>query len=288
MEIEKLLKGCFVAVDKPRGPPSAQVGSWVREILGVRKSGHIGTLDPNVSGVLIIALGKAVKLSRFLSKEDKEYIGIMHLHKKVDEKKVRETVNKFGGEIIQKPPLRSAVAKRARKRFVREISIIEIRGNDVLMRIRCEAGTYIRKLMHDIGKSIGCGANMIELRRIESGSVDESQTHTLYELKDAVWMWREKGDDGEIKNMLIEPDMLLNMKSIIVKDSSLPSIAYGSPIYKTGVAKFCGAEAGEFIKVYSESNRFCGTAEVVGGAEMYAKIDVNWLDAKEFRKRWKD
>ena len=278
MNVEQLLsKGCFIAVDKPRGPPSAQVGTWVRNMLGVKKSGHIGTLDPNVSGVLIIALGKAVRLSKFLSKQDKEYVGIMHLHADVNESKIRKVVSNFVGDIYQKPPLRSAVAKRVRKRRIYEIKILDIVGRDVLMYVRCEAGTYIRKLMYDIGKKIGCGANMTELRRIKSGSVGEDDAHNLYDIKDAVWLWKEKKDGNALSRMLIPPDKLLDLPVLVVKDTVMKSMAKGSPIYRRGVLQYPDASRGDFVKVYSESGVFCGTALVMDGPELYAKIDVNWL-----------
>lgn len=286
-DVEEELKGCFVVVDKPKGPPSAQVGSWVRNILEVKKSGHIGTLDPNVSGVLIIALGKAVKLSKFLSGQDKEYIAVMHIHKKVDESTIKKTINKFVGTIVQKPPLRSAVAKRKRKRRIYWIKILEIKGRNVLMHIKCEGGTYIRKLIHDMGKHMGCGANMLDLRRVKSGDVGENMACTLYDLKDAAWLWRNKGNDILLRKMLIPPYKLLKMDEVIVKNSAVPSIAYGSPIYRKGVLKFPNAGRQDYVKVISEDGMFCGVARVVSGNEMYAKMDVNWLNAKEFAKRWK-
>ncbi len=287
-EVENLLKGCFIAVDKPRGPPSAQVGSWVRDMLGAKKSGHIGTLDPKVSGVLIIAIGKAVKLSKFLSGEDKEYIAVMHLHKEIDKKKIADATRMFTGIITQKPPLRSAVAKKKRKRRIYWIKLLEIDGKNVLMHVRCEGGTYIRKLIHDMGVKLGAGANMLELRRVKSGSVGEDMIHSLYDIKDAVWLWKHKGDDSLLKSMLIPPSMLLNMEKIIVKNSAVPSIAYGSPIYRKGIIKYPqNARRGDYAKVLSQDGAFCGTAIIADGNEMYAKIDVNWLDAKKYSTKWR-
>ncbi|MGB9635178.1 MAG: RNA-guided pseudouridylation complex pseudouridine synthase subunit Cbf5 [Candidatus Micrarchaeia archaeon] len=286
--IQKLLNGCFVVIDKPRGPPSAQVSNWVRDILCVSRSGHIGTLDPKVSGVLIIALGKAVRLSRFLSGQDKEYIAVMHLHKDVHIGLIEDVLNRFVGEIVQKPPVKSAVAKRPRKRKVYSINILEKKGRDVLIHVFCEGGVYVRTLIHSIGKEIGCGANMTELRRIRSGSVGEGQAHTLYELKDAVWLCENKGDCTRLSDMLIPPDALLNLPSITVKDTVLPSIAYGSPIYRKGILKYPdNVKRDDFVKVYSENGVFCGVAQVSDGPEMYAKMRINWLNAKEFGKKWK-
>jgi H/ACA ribonucleoprotein complex subunit 4 len=289
--VNELLKGCFVPIDKPRGPPSAQVGQWVREILCVQKNGHIGTLDPNVSGVLLIGINKAIRLSQYLSGQDKEYIGIMHLHREIDERRIREVAAGFEGRITQKPPLRSAVAKRWRERTIREIEVLEIDGRDVMMRVECEAGTYIRKLMFDMGKKLGCGANMLELRRIRSGLVGEEHIVSLYDLQAAVKKWKEDGDEVQLKKMLIAPEEIIDLDDIIVKESALPSLAYGSPIYRRGLVvesdeKLPGR--GESVLVYSENGRFCGVAQVEDGPEMYAKLHVNWLEAKDFTKKWGD
>jgi len=288
--ISELLKGCFIPVDKPRGPPSAQVGQWVREMVGAKRGGHIGTLDPNVSGVLLIGINKAVRLSQYLSRQEKEYVGIMHLHREVNEARVREVVKRFEGKISQKPPLRSAVAKRWRERVVSRIDILEMRGRDVLMRVRCEAGTYIRKLMYDMGKALGCGANMLELRRTRSGRVGEERIFTLYEVQEAVRRWKESGDEMLLRKMLIPPDEIIELERIFVKESALPSLAYGSPIYRKGLAVNSGEklpERGASVLVYSENGRFCGVAHVEDGPEMYAKLHVNWLDTSEFTKKWK-
>ncbi|MCX8200149.1 MAG: RNA-guided pseudouridylation complex pseudouridine synthase subunit Cbf5 [Candidatus Micrarchaeota archaeon] len=288
--LQQLLKGCFIPIDKPRGPPSAQVGQWAREIIGAGKNGHIGTLDPGVSGVLLVAINKAVRLSGYLGGQDKEYVGIMHLHRNVEPKRILEAVKSFEGKISQKPPLRSAVAKRVRERTIKKIEVLEIKGRDVLMRVECEGGTYIRKLMFDIGKKLGCGANMLELRRIRSGVVGEERCATLYELQAAVKKWKEEGDESFLKRILIPPDEILCLEKIIVKDSTLPSLAYGSPIYRKGLAgeKASGLGRGSHAIVYAENGVFCGIAEIIGGPEMYAKLRVNWLDPREFNKKWKE
>ncbi len=290
MNIEELLnKGCFVAIDKPRGPPSAQVGTWVREILEAKKNGHIGTLDPKVSGVLLVAINKAVRFSKYLSKQDKEYIALMHIHKPVEKSKIRQVVKSFEGRIKQKPPLRSAVAKRWRERTIYRIDILDIEGKNVLMRVRCEAGTYIRKLIYDMGKKLGVGANMLELRRTKSGKISEREIHTLYELKDAYWIYKNKGDPKFLEKILIPPEKLVeDMPKLVIKDSAMASMAHGSPIYHKGVKEYPkNVEVDQLVRIFSESGRFCGIGIVKDRGDLYAKIDINWLDQKEFDKDWK-
>ncbi len=288
MGVSLLLKNCFIVVDKPRGPPSAQVGSWVREILEVKKSGHIGTLDPAVSGVLIIALGKAVKLSKFLSGQDKEYVAIMHLHKKVNEDKIRSVFKQFTGDIQQKPPLRSAVVKKVRTRTIHNMEILDIKEKLVLFKVNCQGGTYIRKLIFDMGKKLGCGANMLELRRIKSGKVLEKEVHSIYEIKDAYWEHKEKNNSSKLLKMLRSPDEMLDFLPVIkVKNTAVPSIAYGSPIYRKALLENYNFEKEDFVKVHSEDNIFLCTAKIIDGPEMYAKIDVNFLDKEDYNKKWK-
>ena len=103
----------IVVVDKPRGPSSHQVAAWVGEILGV-EVGHAGTLDPMVSGVLVVMLGRAVRLARLLLKHEKEYVCLMRLHGDVDEARVRAVAEEFVGRIYQRPPRRSAVKRQLR------------------------------------------------------------------------------------------------------------------------------------------------------------------------------
>lgn len=289
MEVSSLLKNCFIVVDKPRGPPSAQVGNWVRDIVEIEKSGHIGTLDPAVSGVLIIALGKAVKLSKFLSGQDKEYIAVMQLHRKINEDKIRSVFKQFTGKIEQMPPLRSAVAKRLRTRTIHNMKILDINEKQVLFKVKCQGGTYIRKLIFDMGKKLGCGANMLELRRTQSGKVKENEVNTIYEIKDAYWLYKEKNNSSKLLKMLRSPEEMLDFLPIVkVKNSAIPSIAYGSPIYRKALLENYNFEKESFVRIYSEDNLFLCTAKIIDGPEMYAKIDVNLLDKDEFNKKWKN
>ena len=142
-EHSKTLNG-FFNIDKPRGPTSHDVCMIIRKILNVEKVGHSGTLDPQVTGVLPIAIGKATRLLRYLE-HDKEYVGVMHLHEDFPEEKLREAIKKFVGKITQLPPKRSAVKRAEREREIYSFEILEKQGKEVLFRVHCQAGTYIRK-----------------------------------------------------------------------------------------------------------------------------------------------
>ncbi len=142
----ELINYGIVNLDKPKGPTSHQTSDYVKKILGIDKAGHSGTLDPNVSGVQPVALGKATRIAEFLLTSPKEYVCLMHLHHPVEEDKIKEIIKKFIGKIQQLPPIKSAVKRELRIREVYELELLEIKTQDVLFRVKCQAGTYIRKL----------------------------------------------------------------------------------------------------------------------------------------------
>src|SRR3989338_6113003 len=169
-------------IDKPSGPTSFQISDFIRKSLNLKKTSHMGTLDPKVTGVLPVTLGRACKLSNYFMHKDKTYVGIMRLHEIISEKKLKQEMKNFIGKITQLPPIRSSVKRAERVREVKTFKILEIKEKDVLFETRVEAGTYIRKICHDLGEKIG-GAHMLELRRTQAGIFDESTEITLYEFE---------------------------------------------------------------------------------------------------------
>jgi len=250
--IEELIKTSVIVVDKHSGPTSHTVTDWVKNIFQVTKAGHAGTLDPAVTGVLPIALENSVKAMQLMMGLNKEYVGIMHMHKDVDENVLRNEMANFIGKIKQRPPVKSAVARREREREVYSFDVLEIENRDVLFKSGVQAGTYIRKLIHDIGKNVG-GANMTELRRTKAGNFSEEQSFSVMKIKDAYEFWKE-GNEKALKEMLIPVDFVVAdiAKKIFVKDSAIPNIMNGSPIYPNGITKIeKGIVAGETVAVYS-------------------------------------
>lgn len=234
--VEELLKNGIIILDKWCGPTSHDVTATIRKLLGASKAGHSGTLDPNVSGVLPITLDNACKVMPALQKLDKEYVGVMHLHKDVSEKKLEQTIKQFIGEIRQKPPVRSAVARKERSRKIYSFSVLDKKDKDVAFRVDCEAGTYIRKLVDSIGKKIG-GAHMKELRRTRVGPFNESRAVKAQDLADAYHYW--KTDKNESIRSLVLPieAAIEHLGKVIVLNSSIPTILNGSPLYTTGISK---------------------------------------------------
>lgn len=249
--IEQLLQNGVVLLDKWQGPTSRDVASTVKKILGVNKSGHSGTLDPSVSGVLPICLDNATKVMPALQGLDKEYIGIMRLHKDVPKSELEKAVKKFIGKIKQTPPVRSAVVRKEREREVYSFDILEVEGRDVLFRIACQAGTYVRLVCHQIGKEIG-GANMTELRRTKVGRFDESKLVRMENLADAYHNWKENGDE-HIRDLVLPVEAAIeHLPKIIIKDSAVYAVASGSPLYTGGISRLSkGIVPGELVAIFT-------------------------------------
>ena len=236
--VRELLSNGFINLDKPAGPTSHQVVAWVKEILEIEKAGHGGTLDPAVTGVLPIALGDAARALQVLLVAGKEYIALMKLHKHVEEKKIREVCNSFVGEISQIPPLRSAVKRVRRTREVYYLDILEVHNTEVLFLVGCEAGTYIRTLCVDIGKKLGCGAQLADLRRTRVGTITEETAITLQDLKDAFIFWKEDGDDTELRRVILSMEHLLEVvPKIVVRDSAVDALCHGASLAVPGVVE---------------------------------------------------
>ncbi|MAH42945.1 RNA-guided pseudouridylation complex pseudouridine synthase subunit Cbf5 [archaeon] len=234
-KIDDILKNGFIILDKPCGPSSMEVVAHVKTILGLEKAGQSGTLDPETSGILLITTENACKTMPLLQGMEKEYVTVMHVHKEIDDTKLREIVKKFVGTISQIPPVKSAVKRAERKRKVSEIQILDRDGKDIVLRIVCQAGTYIRKIIDDMGKEIG-GAHMKELRRIRVGPFLEDESYTLQDLKDSFVNYQEKKDENIREIVLPIEYSLRKAKVIVVKDSAIPNIKNGSPLYSVGVS----------------------------------------------------
>ena len=236
--LKELLELGIVVIDKPSGPTSHQVTAWVKQILGARKAGHSGTLDPKVTGVLPVTINSSTKIVPALLKAGKTYVGIMHLHGDVKESDVLKVAEEFKGEILQTPPVKSAVKRRARKRNVYSLKILEVEGREVLFRSSVEAGTYIRKLCHDMGVGLGAGANMKELRRIKAGPFGEEHLTTLHKLNEAWNHHKETGDEGLLRK-LVRPveEGVAALPKVSVKDSAVNSITYGANLGVAGIAQ---------------------------------------------------
>jgi predicted rRNA pseudouridine synthase len=227
----------LIVIDKPRGPSSHQITAWVGEILGARV-GHAGTLDPGVSGVLTVMIGKAVRLAPLLLSEEKEYVCLFRTHKEPVPGRVEEVLAEFTGRIYQRPPRKSAVARNLRIRMIHEMELIDSDKHLLLIRVRCDAGTYIRSLCHHIGFALGTGAHMVELRRTRSGHFRESQSFTLQDLADAAAAAR-LGNPGILQSLILPPDKALSsLPKVTVRDTAVDAICHGAVLARPGLTSY--------------------------------------------------
>jgi len=268
----EVLKAAVVVVDKHPGPTSHQVTAWARKIFGAERSGHSGTLDPGVSGVLPVALNDATRAMPALMAADKEYVGVMRLHADVSEDALKVKVAEFVGTIKQLPPVKSAVARRVREREIKFFDVLELGGRDVLFRVGCEAGTYIRKLCHDVGEALGVGAHMTELRRVRAGIFDERNSHSLVHVKDAYELWKEAGDEKPLRDMVMPVEhAILGTKAVLVKDSAVDQVCHGAPVYVAGITRVqAGIEPGDIVAVYTQKGELVALGIARMGSEEMA------------------
>ncbi|GIU69907.1 MAG: tRNA pseudouridine(55) synthase TruB [Candidatus Woesearchaeota archaeon] len=236
---EELLNYSILNIDKPSGITSHQVSALVKDILEREKAGHSGTLDPGVTGVLPIGLNKATRIMQWLLTAGKEYVCLMHIHDDVDRNKIIYEMKKFTGKLKQLPPVKSAVKREIRERTVYYVDIIDIQGRDVLFRIGTQAGTYIRKWVHDFGLLLGTNAHMVELRRTKAGPFNESNLTTLTDLKDAYYYYKNENDDSYLRKILMPPETGINhLKKIYVMDTTVNSLCHGAFLKIPGIVRF--------------------------------------------------
>ena len=248
------MKNSVIIIDKPPGLTSHETTTFVKKITKSNRAGHAGTLDPEVSGVLPVALGKATKLLQYIAAKDKTYVGIIKFRRLLEKHEVEALFSMFEGEITQTPPKLSAVKKVPRKRKIHYLKLIEFDGRLALFEAKVDAGTYIRTLCDDIGKKCG-GARMEELRRTAVGRITEKESHTMYDLKDAMYFYGN-GKPELLENMLDAPEKYIDFPKVFIKESALDSVLSGAQIMKPAVEKNEGKE-GEKVAIYCKE-KFVG------------------------------
>lgn len=262
--VKELLNYGLIPLDKTTGPTSHEEVSWVRRLLGMEKAGHSGTLDPGVSGMLPIGLGRATKALGLLLLFPKEYVGVMRIHSSVPRAEVDKVLAEFTDEIYQRPPQRSSVKRETRTRRVYELEVLEQKGNLYLLRCVCQAGTYIRKLFYDIGEVLAVGATMVELRRTKVGPLDETKAIvTLHELDIAIRKWKEEGDELPIRKVVMPIEACLDgIKKVVVKDSAVDAVCHGAMLAIPGILSLSGGiTKGETVVLLTAKGELIGIGE---------------------------
>lgn len=296
--ISEHIKKGVINLDKPMGPTSHEVDAWVKRILNVEKTGHGGTLDPRVTGVLPIGIDHATRVIQLLLGAPKEYVCLMRLHEKIKEKRINNIFKEFTGKIFQTPPVKSAVKRELRVRTIYNVDIIEIDGQDVLFRVNCEGGTYIRKYCHDIGEALGCGAHMAELRRTKSGPFTEDETlKTLQDLTDAYHYLTEDNDETQIREIILPMETAVtHLKQVVVRDSAVDAICHGADLASGGILELSqDIGKGETVRVLTLKGELVAAGDSVETSTQIMKSDkgimVNikkvFMEPETYPKMWK-
>lgn len=232
---ETLLQYGVINLNKPKGPTSHLTVAYIKDILHILKAGHGGSLDPAVTGVLPVATGRATRIMRSLLSAGKEYICLMHLHGEVPEDEIRKAAEEFKGKITQLPPVKSAVKRRLRQRNIYYLDFLDIDGRDILFRIGCQAGTYVRKVCHDLGLKLNVGAHMAELVRTKAGPFTEEDWVTLQDLEDA-YAYHQEGNDTFLRHCIKPPEWgVRHLPHIWIHDKAVDTICHGATLKVPGI-----------------------------------------------------
>ena len=262
--IEQLLNYGLILLDKPPGPTSHEIVAWIKRILEIPKAGHSGTLDPQVTGVLPLGLGEGTKALGVLLLGPKEYHALGRLHSLPSKEKLENILGEFCGDIYQKPPQRSAVLRQTRIRKIFELELLEQKENLILIRVLCEAGTYIRKLIYDFGEILVDGATMIELRRTSVSQFRENYPLvTLHQIADAFADWKDKKDDSKLSTMIHPIEYTLSeIKSVVIRDSAVDALCHGAQLAIPGILQISpNLKKDDLVGIYTMKGEIVALAQ---------------------------
>lgn len=268
--------GVFV-MDKPEGPTSHEAAAFVKKILkpfGVDKTGHSGTLDNNVSGVLPTFIQDGTKAVTYVAGGRKVYVCALRCHPAQTYQQLDEAFENFRGKIYQTPPEASAVVKKLRIREIFSLKLLEVSKENPsvsLFEADVEAGTYIRNLCRDVGDVLGINTEMAQLRRTVAAGITEHQAHSLQTLSDAVWLYQDKGDESELRRVIRPLEEFIHLPQIIVSDDAIKPITTGANLALPGVLAYDSS-----IKKDDDVSLVSGKGEILAFAKAL-------MDAKEFK-----
>lgn len=270
-------------LDKPVGLSSNQALQQIKRLFMAAKAGHTGSLDPFATGLLPICLGEATKFAHFLLDADKTYRATMCLGTttttgdtegevvstsavNVNQERLESVLRQFLGDIQQVPPMYSAlkhqgkalyeyaragveIERSARDVTIHHIELEELSGNTAVINVRCSKGTYIRTLAEDIGKVLGCGAHLTQLRRLETGGFRLDEALTVAQLDT---MGLDQRDAT-----LLPPDVLVQgLPAVILDRESAHYLGRGQSVWKSGRI------AHGLLRLYEDTGRFLGLGEL--------------------------
>ncbi|XP_054107471.1 H/ACA ribonucleoprotein complex subunit DKC1 isoform X1 [Callithrix jacchus] len=324
-EIGDYIRTGFINLDKPSNPSSHEVVAWIRRILRVEKTGHSGTLDPKVTGCLIVCIERATRLVKSQQSAGKEYVGIVRLHNAIEGgTQLSRALETLTGALFQRPPLIAAVKRQLRVRTIYESKMIEydperrldgvslllprLEYNGVISAHRnlclpgifwvsCEAGTYIRTLCVHLGLLLGVGGQMQELRRVRSGVMSEKDHMvTMHDVLDAQWLYDNHKDESYLRRVVYPLEKLLTShKRLVMKDSAVNAICYGAKIMLPGVLRYeDGIEVNqEIVVITTKGEAICMaialmTTAVISTCDhgIVAKIKRVIMERDTYPRKW--
>lgn len=274
-----------VNINKEKGYTSHDVVAKLRGIVGQKKIGHTGTLDPDATGVLPVCFGKATKLCDMLTDKDKTYETVMLLGKTtdtqdisgtvlseasisdIDETMVTKCIGEFVGDYLQMPPMYSALKVNGKKLYelarqgieverkkrpvvIHEIHILEIDLPRVRMEISCSKGTYIRTLCHDIGQKLGCGACMEELTRTKVGRFELADSFNLQQVE-------EMKESGRLEEIIVPIDAMFSEYEAVTIKKEFAAFAYNGNLFMPKhICEKITLTDGKQVRVYDEEGSF--------------------------------
>ena len=294
------LKYGVINLDKPSNPSSHEVVAWIKRILKVEKTGHSGTLDPKVTGCLIICINRATRLAKSQQSAGKEYVAVLKLHDAIkDESALKDAMRLLSGPVFQKPPAVAAVKRQLRIRNIYESKLLEFNAekNLAILWVSVEAGTYVRTLCEHLGILLGTGGFMEELRRVRSGNVSENDgLFTMHDVLDAQHKYETSGDETYLRTVIQPLEILLSgLPRIVVKDSCVNSICYGAKLLVPGVLRYSSeVENGkEVVLMTTKGEAIAVGVALMTAAEIHAcdhgiaaKIKRVIMDKDTYPRRW--
>ena len=295
------LKYGVINLDKPSNPSSHEIVAWVKRILKVEKTGHSGTLDPKVTGCLIVCLNRATRLAKSQQAAGKEYVAVLKLTggPSIDKDAVLKAMECLKGPVFQKPPAVAAVKRQLRVRNIYSSKLLEIdqENNLAVFWVSVEAGTYVRTLCEHLGALVGSVGSMEELRRVRSGHLaEETGLVTMHDVLDAQYQYEHTGEDTYLRKIIQPLEILLTgLPRIVVKDSGVNAVCYGAKLLVPGVLRFeNGIEVNQEVVLMTTK----GEAIAVGIAVMtssdlsicdhgvVARIKRVIMDKDTYPRRW--
>ncbi|KQJ91630.1 hypothetical protein BRADI_4g38770v3 [Brachypodium distachyon] len=298
--LQEYLRYGVINLDKPSNPSSHEVVAWIKRLLRVEKTGHSGTLDPKVTGNLIVCVDRATRLVKSQQGAGKEYVCIARFHAAVpNTARVARALESLTGAVFQRPPLISAVKRQLRVRTIYESKLLEHdpERHLAVFWISCEAGTYVRTLCVHLGLLLGVGAHMQELRRVRSGILGEQDNMvTMHDVMDSMWALDNHKDESYIRRVVMPLEVILtSYKRLVVKDSAVNAICYGAKLMIPGLLRFENdIDVGEEVVLMTTK----GEAIAIGIAEMptavmatcdhgaVAKIKRVVMDRDTYPRKW--